>query len=163
MVPLCRLTWYRCVVWHGTVVSFDMVPLCHVTWYRCINWYGTVFSQLFKMCGFLCTSTAVVCWLYSSAKPSSTPVLSSTSRTAHPREMFPVLFSSCIVPFLCFYVQNMSRIRRAYCMEQCVLLSDLQGLLLTLRWLMSYIYGAPILDISRSHTTTQHSRLLCVI
>ena len=29
---------------------------------------------------------------------------------------------------------------------------------LTLRRLMSYIYGAPILDISRSHTTTQHSR-----
>ena len=30
--------------------------------------------------------------------------------------------------------------------------------LLTFRRLMSYIYGAPILDISRSHTTTQHSR-----
>ena len=30
--------------------------------------------------------------------------------------------------------------------------------LLTLRQLMSYIYGAPILDVSRSHTTTQHSR-----
>jgi len=30
--------------------------------------------------------------------------------------------------------------------------------LLTFRWLMSYIYGAPILDVSRSHTTTQHSR-----
>jgi len=30
--------------------------------------------------------------------------------------------------------------------------------MLTLRWLMSYIYGAPILDVSRSHTTTQHSR-----
>jgi len=29
---------------------------------------------------------------------------------------------------------------------------------LTLRWLLSYIYGAPILDVSRSHTTTQHSR-----
>jgi len=27
-------------------------------------------------------------------------------------------------------------------------------ILLTLRWLMSYIYGAPILDVSRSHTTT---------
>ena len=27
---------------------------------------------------------------------------------------------------------------------------------LNLRLLMSYIYGAPILDISRSHTTTQH-------
>jgi hypothetical protein len=29
---------------------------------------------------------------------------------------------------------------------------------LTLRRLMIYIYGAPILDVSRSHTTTQHSR-----
>ena len=29
---------------------------------------------------------------------------------------------------------------------------------LPLRLLMSYIYGAPILDVSRSHTTTQHSR-----
>jgi hypothetical protein len=29
---------------------------------------------------------------------------------------------------------------------------------LTLWLLMSYIYGAPILDVSRSHTTTQHSR-----
>jgi len=31
-------------------------------------------------------------------------------------------------------------------------------IILTLRLLMSYIYGAPILDVSRSHTTTQHSR-----
>jgi len=30
--------------------------------------------------------------------------------------------------------------------------------LLTFTLLMSYIYGAPILDVSRSHTTTQHSR-----
>ena len=30
--------------------------------------------------------------------------------------------------------------------------------LLTFRVLMSYIYGAPILDVSRSHTMTQHSR-----
>jgi hypothetical protein len=29
--------------------------------------------------------------------------------------------------------------------------------LLTLRLLMSYIHGAAILDVSRSHTTTQHS------
>ena len=29
---------------------------------------------------------------------------------------------------------------------------------LTLRRLMSYIYVAPILDVSGSHTTTQHSR-----
>ena len=30
--------------------------------------------------------------------------------------------------------------------------------LLTFRLLMSYTYEAPILDVSRSHTTTQHSR-----
>ena len=30
--------------------------------------------------------------------------------------------------------------------------------LLTFRRLMSYIYEAPILDVSRSHTTTQHNR-----
>jgi len=29
---------------------------------------------------------------------------------------------------------------------------------LTIGLLMSYIYGAPILDVSRSYTTTQHSR-----
>ena len=29
---------------------------------------------------------------------------------------------------------------------------------LSFRLLKSYIYGAPILDVSRSHTTTQHSR-----
>ena len=36
--------------------------------------------------------------------------------------------------------------------------SSIRVKLLTLRRLMSYIYGAPILDVSRSHTTTQHSR-----
>ena len=30
--------------------------------------------------------------------------------------------------------------------------------LLTFRLLMSYIYGAPILDVSRSHATKHHSR-----
>jgi hypothetical protein len=29
---------------------------------------------------------------------------------------------------------------------------------LTLRLLMSHIYGVPILDVSRSHAMTQHSR-----
>ena len=40
----------------------------------------------------------------------------------------------------------------------CFQIQTLQYMHLTLRRLMSYIYGAPILDVSRSHTTTQHSR-----
>jgi len=35
---------------------------------------------------------------------------------------------------------------------------DTNRCILTLRRLMSYTYGAPILDVSISHTTTQHSR-----
>jgi hypothetical protein len=35
---------------------------------------------------------------------------------------------------------------------------SIRDLPLTLRLLMSYIYGAPILDVYRSHTTTHHSR-----
>ena len=37
-------------------------------------------------------------------------------------------------------------------------LSRIRVKLLTFRVLMSYTYGAPILDVSRSHTTTQYSR-----
>jgi len=44
--------------------------------------------------------------------------------------------------------------------KTCTIVLQLQANLanLTLRLLMSYIYGAPILDVSRSYTTTQHSR-----
>jgi hypothetical protein len=37
-------------------------------------------------------------------------------------------------------------------------LSRIRVKLLILRLLMSYIYGAPILDVFRSNTTTHHSR-----
>jgi len=47
--------------------------------------------------------------------------------------------------------------KRMYCCSNFVAVSSLVLELLTLRRLMSYIYGAPILDVSRSHTTTQHS------
>ena len=43
--------------------------------------------------------------------------------------------------------------RNAETKSQCV-----YNHILTLRLLMSYIYGAPILDVSRSHTTTHHSQ-----
>jgi hypothetical protein len=45
-------------------------------------------------------------------------------------------------------------------LSECILLffSCISSLLLlTLMWLMSYIYGAPILDVFRPHKTTQHS------
>jgi len=42
--------------------------------------------------------------------------------------------------------------------EKGFVLYEVETQFLTPRRLMSYIYGAPILDVSRSHTTTQHSR-----
>jgi hypothetical protein len=53
--------------------------------------------------------------------------------------------------------------RLMYVSENSILINRLQPVTgnldsLTLRRLMSCIYGAPILDASRSHTTTQHIR-----
>jgi len=39
-----------------------------------------------------------------------------------------------------------------------LLVSRIRVKLLNFTLLISYIYGVPILDVSRSHTTTQHSR-----
>jgi len=46
----------------------------------------------------------------------------------------------------------------AYIVSSCDVVFKNIKQTLTIRLLMSYIYGAPILDVSRSHTTTQHSR-----
>jgi len=58
---------------------------------------------------------------------------------------------------------EMRMYRGLFCLVYCIIYGKVNllapgALHLTLRLLMSYIYGAPILDVSRSHTTTQHSR-----
>ena len=86
---------------------------------------------------------------------------------------------SCIAHKTCIYRYTSWQsavfsitIKETYYAPHCAVQSDGRGatrrrrsnvstlLSLTLRRLMSYIYiyGAPILDVSRSHTTTQHSR-----
>ena len=64
---------------------------------------------------------------------------------AHINPLNPELNPICYLPALlgAYHFLHVSRIRVK---------------LLTFRLLMSYIYGAHILDVSRSHTTTQHSR-----
>jgi len=73
----------------------------------------------------------------------------------------------CVIPFVSildqrffsiFYTQIFwDVVRLVLSVSKLHIRRSLQ-VLLTLRRLMSYIYGAPILDVSRSHTTTQHSR-----
>ena len=54
------------------------------------------------------------------------------------------------------YMQNMTSLH--WPRNICLMSVKWHKCLLILRRLMSYIYGAPILAVSRSHTTTQHSR-----
>jgi len=69
-------------------------------------------------------------------------VVSSTTAKFNPLnpELYPICY---LLALLAHHFLHVSRIRVKS---------------LTLRLLMSYIYGTPILDVSRSHTTTQHSR-----
>ena len=68
------------------------------------------------------------------------------------------IYISSVRKRLSFYVHYVSIFRAVYTVNTKYERRDL----LTLRRLMSYIYiyiyGAPILDVSRSRTTTQHSR-----
>ena len=74
-----------------------------------------------------------------------------------------------LLPYLCVVPQAMFNPLNPKLNPICYLLallgahhflhvSRIRVKLLTFRLLTSYIYEAPILDVSRSHTTTQHSR-----
>jgi len=56
------------------------------------------------------------------------------------------------------YAAYMAKIQRQTDTLSIFIFRNRFAVWLTVRWLMSYTYGAPILDVSRSHTTTQHSR-----
>jgi len=67
--------------------------------------------------------------------------------------MFEACFSSPVTKCVQYLGQREHKIQRSVQDVRILLCKNL-----TLRRLMSYLYGAPILDVSRSHTTTQHSR-----
>ena len=101
-----------------------------------------------------------------SVRPS---VLISTRIIAAPSVWIYVKLSTGDFYEICPYTQNLVNPLNTELNPICYLLallgahhflhvSRIRVKLLTLRRLMLYIYGAPILDVSRSHTTTHHSR-----
>ena len=82
----------------------------------------------------IASSTVAVFWIRPTKERYTLPV-----NPLNP-ELNPIC---CLLALLAHHFLHVSRIRVK---------------LLTSRLLMSYIHGAPILDVSRSHTTTQHSR-----
>jgi len=87
-------------------------------------------------------ATPVLCFLTSYHYQQSSSVIRCSSCNPLNLELNPICY---LLALLAHHFLHVSRIRVKS---------------LTLRLLMSYIYiyGAPILDVSRSHTTTQHSR-----
>jgi len=76
-----------------------------------------------------------------------------------PLKMVNLIFSKYINLIFSTHIRQSLRAKLIYWFFFPLLCSfQKKESLLTLRRLMSYIYGAPILDVSRSHTTTQHSR-----
>ena len=84
--------------------------------------------------------------------PSGLIILHTTQNILTPlnSELNPICY---LLALLAHHFLHVSMIR-----VKSLTLSMIRVKSLTLRLLMSYIYGAPILDVSRSHTTTQHSR-----
>ena len=131
--------------WEGVKFAFcEAFVLCGcfgnmytVLWLRFFLNLTEVFLTLTE--GFPC--------FFLSCKANARVKLAKTGHGPHSSTLLVI----CVVPLL-FVLFCYCLCVNVYCHR---VTTQLQ---LTLRWLMSYIYGAPILDVSRSHTTTQHSR-----
>ena len=95
-------------------------------------------------------------------QPTQTNTINQSSGSTLYNNIFLCKFSPCINSD---YINPLNPELNPICYLLALLgahhflhVSRIRVKLLTFRRLMSYTYGAPILDVSRSHTTTQHSR-----
>jgi len=126
----CRISW--CHLWHNNnSKGTNNIPF---TWHRAFRTFlchaGHSLHDPYRNTNGWATTTTLTFWHRSFTFNPLKP------------ELIPICY---LLALLAHHFLHVSRIRVKP---------------LTLRWLMSYIYiyGAPILDVSRSHTTTQHSR-----
>ena len=78
-------------------------------------------------------------------------------RNTHINTLYGDMFNLFMLS-LCLYLAAVAG--KKITVRSGIKIKPVTATVLTLRRLMSYIYiyGAPILDVSRSHTTTQHTR-----
>ena len=112
--------------------------------FLCVT-YNKIFGPLYlAMVAFCSMSTVVhVCvqqYLHRQQRGSAPDTVTSGHFNPLNSELNPICY---LLALLAHHFLHVSRIRVKS---------------LTIRLLMSYIYGAPILDVYRSHTTTHHSR-----
>ena len=127
------------------------------------NWKLQVSSLVKLWILSKCSSFVAYCWdfllfLYSyfivqSSKWPLRKHLPPCHSPAVPRQTDRSLL---VVTCFCTYLYNIMKMSVAFFSSFIKRIHSIPCL--TLRRLMSCIYGAPILDVSRSHTMTQHSR-----
>ena len=122
--------------WVGSAVYGDVPVLCRKE---------TVVHTLFSICEIRKDKFYVFCTAHCKKKNIQYKPTICTFKSKYVNPLNPELNPICYLLALlgAHHFLHVSRIRVK---------------LLTFRLPMSYIYGAPILDVSRSYTTTQHSR-----
>ena len=147
-----KLSEWQVLFWiKSNTIPWNVITWRHDVWVVCYEWKQNsitlVFSEAMNSQHITTHIPAQFFW---------TPVrhifFSQTLQQLTPQTMLPIFLNPLspelnpicyLLALLAHHFLHVSRIRVKS---------------LTLRWIMSYIYGAPILDVSRSHTTTQHSR-----
>jgi len=131
-------------------------------------------SHLLNKTSFIRCTPSLICWircsslslsyiLFHSFSAFSFLLLFSCFSSVSSLPLSCSTLSSCIVFHIMFNPLNPELNPICYLLallgaHHFLHVSRIRVILLNLRRLMSYIHGAPILDVSRSHTTTQHSR-----
>jgi len=167
---LCCRNEYKCEADGYSAGSKDMnyvAAVWYPLWYACIEEWKTqttVFPSHRNMRMYISSyqpllrSSDSTCWRIELTCPNLRTVCScfvrlSTVRSKRHRSSGDKLPSAVSSNFKRFHIYKKHKF-----IPGIHWMSVDENVRLTLRWLMSYIYGAPILDVSRSHTTTQHSR-----
>ena len=130
-----------CDIWYSREMIHDFVCVCAcVRVHVCVNHLASLYFYLainqssLSLC-FLCLCPVLLSYLL-----SFSPFFYQFLNTLN-AELNPICYLLALLG--AHHFLHVSRIRVKS---------------LTFRLLISYIYGAPILDVSRSHTTTHHSR-----
>jgi hypothetical protein len=143
--PLFKLTKYKIVAFDEVYILFYFNIICTDGWSFFLN-KGAVRNVFNNQYAFVFMELKhrenIVYISHGTSRKISSLYSFSTRYVFNPLspELNPICY---LLALLAHHFLHVSRIRVKS---------------LTLRLLMSYVYGTPILDVSRSHTTTQHSR-----
>jgi len=160
------MMWYMiwCVIWymiyHIWYDIYDMIwydMIYDVIWY--MIWYMIRYDMIYLLNAIglkpFGSSTVHIYTQTVHRTTQSTQTIHRTTQFTNKEECGPCPVFASLYPGICLTTEEKARKTLSHKRYD---FREKKKSYLTLRRLMSYIYGAPILDVSRSHTSTQHSR-----